>query len=158
MRGHPRDGSLVRSLSCGRGAGQAYVSTSREEISPKGPLAAELGACARQDRWESIHNLMSQKLASRGRTHSRAYIWERTLLTLALPNVAPSLVARSRSRFLGEATYRPSYRHPAVPTCSLGKPGPIIGSAATGFARSAVGGSFQTCLAEHPARATGFSL
>ena len=49
-------------MSWGRGAGQAYVSTSREEISPKGPLAAELGACARQDRWESIHNLISKNL------------------------------------------------------------------------------------------------
>ena len=56
------------------------------------------------------------------------------------------------------ARYRPSHRHPAVPTCSLGKPGPIIGSAATGSARSAVGGSFPTCLAEHRARATGVSL
>ena len=54
--------------------------------------------------------------------------------------------------------YSPSHRHPAVPTCSLGKPGPILGSATTGAARSAVGGSFPTCLAEHRARATGFRL
>ena len=73
--------------------------------------------------------------------------------TTALPNVTPSVVARSRSHLLVHPSYRPSYRHPAVPTCSLGKPGPIIGSAATGAARSAVGGSFQTCLAEHRARA-----
>ena len=58
----------------------------------------------------------------------------------------------------GGSTYRPSYRHPGVATCSLGKPGPILGSAATGTARSAVGGSFQTFLAEHRARATGVSL
>ena len=39
----------------------------------------------------------------------------------------------------------PSYRHPGVVTWSLDKPGPpILGSAATGTARSAVGGSFQT--------------
>ena len=56
------------------------------------------------------------------------------------------------------STYRPSYRHPGVATCSLGNPGPILGSAATGTARSAVGGSFQTFLAEHRARATGVSL
>ena len=56
------------------------------------------------------------------------------------------------------ATYRPSYRHPAVTTCRLGKPGHILGSAATGTARSAVGGPFQTFLAEHRARATGVSL
>ena len=58
----------------------------------------------------------------------------------------------------GGSTYRPSNRHPGVATCSLGNPGPILGSAATGTARSAVGGSFQTCLAEHRARATGVSL
>ena len=58
----------------------------------------------------------------------------------------------------GGSTYRPSYRHPGVATCSLGNPGPILGSAATGTARSAVGGSFQTFLAEHRARATGVSL
>ena len=58
----------------------------------------------------------------------------------------------------GGSTYRPSYRHPGVATCSLGKPGPILGSAATGTARSAVGGPFQTFLAEHRARATGVSL
>ena len=82
----------------------------------------------------------------------------RTEPASALRNVAPSLLARSRSHLLVHPSYRPSYRHPAVPTCSLGKPGPIIGSAATGAARSAVGGSFQTCLAEHRARATGVSL
>ena len=31
----------------------------------------------------------------------------------------------------GGSTYRPSYRHPGVATCSLGNPGPILGSAAT---------------------------
>ena len=56
------------------------------------------------------------------------------------------------------ATYRPSYCHPGVATCSLGKPEPVPGSAATGTARSAVGGPFQTFLAEQRARATGFSL
>ena len=39
------------SLSWGRGrAGQAYLSTPREESSRKDPLAAELGASAREDR------------------------------------------------------------------------------------------------------------
>ena len=65
----------------------------------------------------------------------------------ALRNVAPSLLARSRSHLLVHPSYRPSYRHPAVTTCRLGKPGHILGSAATGTARSAVGGPFQTFLA-----------
>ena len=56
------------------------------------------------------------------------------------------------------ATYRPSYRHPAVTTCRLGGPGHILGSAATGTARSAVGGPFQTFLAGHRASGTGASL
>ena len=34
----------------GRGAGRAYLSTPREESSRKDPLAAELGASAREDR------------------------------------------------------------------------------------------------------------
>ena len=47
-------------LKCSGTPGQAYVSTSREESSRKSPLAAEQGACARQDRWESIRNLISK--------------------------------------------------------------------------------------------------
>ena len=50
LRGHLRDGSSLRSLSWGRGAGRAYLSTPREESSRKDPLAAELGASAREDR------------------------------------------------------------------------------------------------------------
>ena len=50
LRGHPRDGSFLRSLSWGRGAGRAYLSTPREESSRKDPLAAELGASAREGR------------------------------------------------------------------------------------------------------------
>ena len=50
LRGHPRDGSFLRSLSWGRGAGRAYLSTPREESSRRSPLAAELGASAREDR------------------------------------------------------------------------------------------------------------
>ena len=70
----------------------------------------------------------------------------------------PWLWAGPEMQGFGGSTYRPSYRHPGVATCSLGKPGPILGSAATGTARSAVGGPFQTFLAEHRARATGVSL
>ena len=32
----------------------------------------------------------------------------------------------------GGSTYRPSYRHPGVATCSLGKPGPILASCLPG--------------------------
>ena len=47
---YPVAGSFLRSLSWGRGAGRAYLSTPREESSRKDPLAAELGASAREDR------------------------------------------------------------------------------------------------------------
>ena len=76
----------------------------------------------------------------------------------AAPVFYPLCASSPEMQGFGGSTYRPSYRHPGVATCSLGNPGPIPGSAATGTARSAVGGSFQTFLAEHRARATGVSL
>ena len=83
---------------------------------------------------------------------------ERRRVAGQAPALSPQERQAPEKQGFAGSTYRPSYRHPGVTTCSLGKPGPIPGSAATGTARSAVGGSFQTFLAEHRARATGVSL
>ena len=79
----------------------------------------------------------------------------KTCISGAAPVFYPLCGTYHEMQGFGGSTYRPSYRHPGVATCSLGNPGPILGSAATGTARSAVGGPFQTFLAEHRARATG---
>ena len=50
LRGLPRDGSVVQWLSWARLAGPSFLSTPREESSRRSPLAAELGALARQGR------------------------------------------------------------------------------------------------------------
>ena len=58
LNGRPRscedilatEASFGRWLSWGRGVGRAYLSTPREESSRRSPLAAELGASAREDR------------------------------------------------------------------------------------------------------------
>ena len=47
---------------------------------------------------------------------------------------------------------------PRLDLLAQGLPRPPIVSATAGAARSAVAGSFHTCLAEHRARATGVSL
>ena len=65
-------------------------------------------------------------------------------ITGTLRSFTPPVGYPPRSHLLVHPSYRPSYRHPAVTTCRLGKPGHILGSAATGTARSAVGGPFQT--------------